>query len=278
MKRELLYFTFFLLMCLTFPPLVTAQIIDISEPVPPPFAVRDAFELDPFYQQWIDVEGFPVLASAKVSPYALKEAAWLIRQMIGHRPDVLQALVQNRVRFTVIAYTEMTTDIPEYSDHRPAFYWDRRVRGLGGSGLSGHPAVSCTEENLLDYPGDTTASGYQLIHEFSHAVHKIGLNVVDPAFDNRLRIAYEAAMERGLWQSTYSALDRGEYWAQGAWYFFNEGTKIHSTGTELKNYDPGLAALLTEIYGDSGWQYTPTATRTHLSHLQGFNPAGFSDI
>ena len=248
------------------------QVVNIPEPVPPPFTVRDAFELDPFYQQWIDVEGFPVLASAKVSPYALKEAAWLIRQMIGHRPDVLQALVQNRVRFTVIAYTEMTTDIPEYSDHRPAFYWDRRARGLGGSGLSGHPAVSCTEENLLDYPGDTTASGYQLIHEFSHAVHKIGLNVVDPAFDNRLRIAYEAAMERGLWQSTYSALDRGEYWAQGAWYFFNEGTKIHSTGTELKNYDPGLAALLTEIYGDSGWQYTPTATRTHLSHLQGFNP------
>ena len=248
------------------------QVVNIPEPVPPPFTVRDAFELGPFYQQWIDVEGFPVLASAKVSSYALKEAAWLIRQMIGHRPDVLQALVQNRVRFTVIAYTEMTTDIPEYSDHRPAFYWDRRVRGLGGSGLSGHPAVSCTEENLLDYPGDTTASGYQLIHEFSHAVHKIGLNVVDPAFDNRLRIAYEAAMERGLWQSTYSALDRGEYWAQGAWYFFNEGTKIHSTGTELKNYDPGLAALLTEIYGDSGWQYTPTATRTHLSHLQGFNP------
>ena len=58
-----------------------------------------AFELDPFYQQWIDVAGFPVVASEKVNPYALKEAAWLIWQMIGHRPDVLQALVQNRARY-----------------------------------------------------------------------------------------------------------------------------------------------------------------------------------
>jgi len=60
--------------------------------------VRNAFELDPFYQQWIDVEGMPVVASARVSPYAVKEAAWLIRRMIGHRQDVLGALATNRVR------------------------------------------------------------------------------------------------------------------------------------------------------------------------------------
>ena len=55
-----------------------AQVINIPDPVPPPRSVRDAFELDPFYQQWIDVGGFPVVASEKVNPYALKEAAWQI--------------------------------------------------------------------------------------------------------------------------------------------------------------------------------------------------------
>ena len=78
------------------------------------------------------MEGLPVVASEKVNPYALKEAAWLLRRMIGHRPDVLQAIAQSRGRFIVIGHTEMTTDIPEYSHLRPAFYWDRRVRGLGG--------------------------------------------------------------------------------------------------------------------------------------------------
>ena len=39
---------------------------------PPP----DGF--DPFYEKYLSVRGFPVVASAKVSDYALKEAAYLI--------------------------------------------------------------------------------------------------------------------------------------------------------------------------------------------------------
>ena len=123
------------------------------------------FDLSPFYQQWINVEGFPVLASAKVNPYAVKEAAWIIWQMIGHRPDILQALMQNRVRFTVMAYNEMITQIPEYSSFRPDFYWDRRNRGLGGW------TTSCGEENLLDYPSDPYWNINVLIHEFAHTLH-----------------------------------------------------------------------------------------------------------
>ena len=40
----------------------------------------------------------------------------------------------------------------------------------------------------------------------------------------------------------------------------------------MKSYDPSLAALIMEIYGDNDWQNMPIATRTHLPHLQGFNP------
>ena len=65
----------------------TTQKANIPEPIPPPTAIREAFDLNPFYQQWIDVKGLPVIASAKVNPYALKEAAWLIRQMLQHRQD-----------------------------------------------------------------------------------------------------------------------------------------------------------------------------------------------
>ena len=248
----------------------------IPEPVPPSRAIRAAFDLDPFYQQWIDVEGFPVLASAKVNPYAVKEAAWLIRKMIGHRRDILRALVLNKVRFVVIGYTEMTTDIPEYSGRRPAFYWDRRERGSGGSKNS---AVSCTEENLLDYPGDTAPNGFQLIHEFAHAIHHMGLDIVDTSFDYRLRILYEAAMRKGLWNGTYAASNRSEYWAEGthAWIDPKGGSSFKriyggNTRAALKAYDPDLATLLTEIYGDGEWKYTPVATRTHLQHLQGFDP------
>ena len=240
------------------------QTINIPEPVPPSPTVRDAFELDPFYQQWIDVEGLPVVASEKVNPYALKEAAWLIWQMIGHRPDVLQALVQNRVRFTVIAYTELITDIPEYSDFHPKFFQNRRSRGLGGL------TCSANEENLLQYPGGDSPYSV-LIHEFAHTIHL--LNTVDSTFDSRLKSVYNAAMERGLWPGTYASTNRYEYWAEGtqAWFHATKSNTVN-TRAALKTYDPALATLLTEIFGDRGWRYTSVTTRIHMPHLHGFNP------
>ena len=255
---------------------VTAQSINIREPVPPPATVRKTFNLDPFYEQWIDVEGLPVVASAKVNAYAVKEAAWLIRQMIEHRQDILQALAENNVRFVVMAYSELTTQIPEHSDLQPDFYWDRRARGLGST--PARPAVSCGEENLLNYSGDPYSTENILVHEFAHAIHQMGLNTVDPSFDDRLESMFNAAKEKGLWKDTYAITNKAEYWAEGTQSWFdtnraNDDQHNHvDTRDKLKAYDPSLAALLTEIFGDTDWRYTPAITRTHLSHLQGFNP------
>ena len=273
MKNRFLAFTLFSLVWLSLSLASTAQsnvpfvtvpfdVNNIPEPVPPRKEVRDFFELDPFYQQWIGIEGFPVVASAQVNSYALKEAAWLIYQMIGHRGDILQALAQSRARFTVMAYNEMITEIPEYSSFQPDFYWDKRNRGLGGW------VASCGAENLLAYPGDPYWAINVLIHEFAHTVHRIGL---DSGFDNRLRTTYDAAIENGLWQGTFAATDRDEYWAELTESWFNSNNRI-KTRTALKGYDPGIATLLAEVYGDTQWRYTPPATRTHLPHLQGFNP------
>ena len=203
----------------------TAQSVSIREPMPPPTAVRETFDLDPFYVQWIDVEGLPVAASAKVNPYAVKEAAWLIRQMIGHRQDVLQALAKNNVRFAVMAHNELTTQIPEHSDLQPDYYWDRRARGLGSTPT--RPAVSCGEENLLNYTGDPYSTENILVHEFAHAIHQMGLNMVDPSFDDRLKVLYDAVVEKGLWKNTYAITNKAEYWAEGtqSWFDTNRGKR-----------------------------------------------------
>ena len=245
---------------------------NIPDPAPPPAVVREFFELDPYYEQWINVKGLPVIASAKVNPYALKEAAWLIEKMIGHRPDVLRAMVNNKARFSVIPYTEVITEIPEYrSDPRPDFLVFRE-RGWGGSEGA---TVTSSEENILSYPNGGTYN--VLIHEFAHGIHLLGLNTLDPTFEERLRIAYEAAMKKGLWQGTYASRDIREYWAEAtqAWFHHNAPgsfDRFGNTRQALKAYDPELATLLTEIYGDRQWRYTPITTRTHLSHLQEFNP------
>ena len=158
----------------------TARDIVIPEPVPPPAAVRGAFDLSPFYRQWIDVEGMPVVASARVDP-----------------------------------------------------------------------------------------------NEFSHAIHLMGLNTVDSSFESRLAKAYDEARRKGLWSDTYAITNKEEYWAEGvqSWFDTNrehdsEHNHVNTRG-ELNRYDPALATLLVEIFGDTEWRYTPATERTHLLHLQG---------
>ena len=233
----------------------------------PPKKVRDFFDLDSFYQQWISVAGYPVLASAKVSSYAVKEAAWLLWQIIGHRRDLLQIIAQNRIRFSIIAHNEVTSDIPELGKHLvPHFFFN--VRNRGGNCARLCATVFGPEETLLS---DHVYS--VLIHEFAHALHEEGVNRIDPEFDNQLRATYNEAMTKGLWRGTYASTNFSEYWAEGvgSWFHANAGNTVN-TRAALKTYDPGLATLIAEVFGDYNWRYTLPAARTHLPHLQGFNP------
>lgn len=251
---------------------------NIPDPTPPPAVVLDFYELDPFYEQWINVGGLPVITSTKVNPYALKEAAWIIEKMIGHRPDVLRAMVENKARFSVIPYTKVITEIPEY---RYVGIPDFIVFYIRGGGGSEGATITSSEENILAYPGKGSPEYNVLIHEFAHGIHLLGLNTLDPTFDERLQMTYEAAMKKGLWQGTYASSNRREYWAEStqAWFHHNSPGSFssldpihHRTRQALKAYDPELATLLAEVYGDREWRYTPVATRIHLPHLQGFNP------
>ena len=243
------------------------DINNIPEPVPPPAAVRDFFDLSSFYQQWINVGGFPVLASEKVNPYAVKEAAWVIWQMIGHRRDILKVLAQNRKRLTVLAVTESFSDTPEYDKYfnYPTKFFGAYVRDINCS----CPITLASEEHLI-YPGVSA-----IIHEFSHAIHA-GLNRISRTFDDQVRVTYSEAMEKGLWSGYYASSNRDEYWAEGTgvWFHANDSNPV-TTRDALKAYDPGLAKLLTEIFGDGDWRYTAPETRLHLPHLQGLTPQDF---
>ncbi|MHC4404684.1 MAG: sulfatase-like hydrolase/transferase, partial [Planctomycetota bacterium] len=108
---------------------------------PPP-----ELEANPFYVKYVDADGYPILASARVNDYALKEAAFLVSQMLAHRPDVKDAMVRSGSRMLILAHDEVTTDLPEFVHMRPKDYWDARARGTGGS--QADPYCSCAEENL----------------------------------------------------------------------------------------------------------------------------------
>jgi cyclophilin family peptidyl-prolyl cis-trans isomerase len=241
--------------------------------------VRDLFGLDPFYQKVTFVKALPVVGSAHVSDAALLEAAWIVEHMLGERIDILDAMAAQRVRLAVMAWNEFTTDVPEHSRLEPKVYWDRRARGLGATPDA--PAVSCAEENLLAYPGDPYELENILIHEFAHAIHAMGLNRVDPDFDRRLGDAWKNASEAGLWRGTYAITNPAEYWAEGvqSWFDDNrENDALHNhidTRAELKEYDPPLAVLCAEVFGDGDWRYRKPQERDDegRAHLVGFDSA-----
>jgi hypothetical protein len=255
-------------------PASTSEIV-ITPVTPPPEEVVAALRLSPFYRKHVGVGEFSVVSSDQVADAALLEAAWLIRRMLSHRPEILAALAKNRVRFVVMGVGELTTDVPEHSDLTPKDYWDKRARGLGASRR--RPAVSCGEENLLCYRGDPYSTENILVHEFGHAIHGMGLSVVDPTFDERLKVVYDQALQAGLWEGTYAATNRQEYWAEGvqSWFDTNrEGDSEHNrinTRAELREYDAGLAKLLVEVFGDGDWRYTRPSARRDLPHLAGFD-------
>jgi peptidoglycan/xylan/chitin deacetylase (PgdA/CDA1 family) len=249
--------------------------IETTVTPPPADAVR-RLKLDPVYTKHVAIGGFSIVASAGVPDVGLREAAWLIQQMIGHRPDILATLNANGVRFVIMNHDQWTTAVPEHSDLTPKDYWDRRARGLGATPV--RPAVSCGVENLLRYPGDPYAAENILIHEFGHAIHEMGLKTLDVTFDARLKATYQAAIDAGLWKEKYASGNKQEYWAEGvqSWFDTNrEHDHDHNhvnTRVEIREYDPGLAALLEEVFGDGGWRYTRPETRRHLPHLADWNP------
>ena len=252
---------------------------EVPLPGPVPAELREALGLDPFYQRHISLAGFPILGSTNVSDAALREAAWIVSRMLGGREDILRAMAAEKTRLAVMAWNEFTTDVPEHRDLQPKVYWDRRARGLGATRQ--RPAVTCAEENLLSFPGDPYATENICIHEFAHAIHEMGLRRLDPTFDPRLADAYRSATNRGLWKGTYAAVNRNEYWAEGvqSWFDDNrENDALHNhvnTRAELKEYDPALAALCAEVFGDGPWRYVRPALRpaAERAHLAGFDPA-----
>jgi len=254
-----------------------------------------AFRFDPpdpdgvpaFYSQRVSAGGFPIVASARVNPYALKEAAWLVNQMLARRPDVREAMIASGARLCILAWNEFTCDQPEWQwlarrpvpgfpGVSPRDYRDARARGMGGSLTD--PFCSCAEENLLGYPGDPYAAENILIHEFAHNVHLRGMSNVDPTFDRRVKAAYDAAMKAGLWRGKYASVNHHEYFAEGVQSWFDDNRENDhdhnhvNTREELIEYDPGLAALCREVFGDTVLKYTKPATRLR-GHLEGYDPS-----
>ena len=217
--------------------------------------------LDPFYEKHLDAEGLPIVASSKARDLALFAARDIIDEMLALRPDLRSTIANQGVRVAVMEAGSVLTNLPEFSDlaeFSPGVSWDERTRGGGVGPTPERPVVVIAEENLLCYADELFPYEDIFVHEFAHAVLNMGVQQQSGGkeFRRLLEEAYEEALDAGLWDNTYASESPDEYWAEGvqSWFGLNDPPgEIHNeinTRAELEAYNPVLASLIREVFGD----------------------------
>lgn len=236
--------------------------------------VPDSFHLNSFYKKYSDAFGIPIVSSEKVPDEALLIARDIVNYMLMKRMDIRNELIKRKARVSIMAQSEMETDLPERSNwKKPTFddrrltpgerdqyykpggiasmsdreYWNKRARGMGGN------LTSCAEENLLGYPGTRYYGENIFVHEFSHNMMS-ALRSCDRALFDEIGVAYKSAMDAGKYKGQYASNTVAEYWAEGTqWWFwsnieFYDGNTRIQTPDDLKAYDPVLYNILDRVY------------------------------
>src|SRR6185503_6342047 len=166
--------------------------------------------------KYVDAGGIPVIASPKVPDEALLVARDIMNHMLTARADIRADIIKRGGRVGVIANSDSLLDLPEHRDWKKPGrrdrrlndferanydlpggiasvtareYWNKRARGMGGT------YTTCSEENLLGYPGTQYFGWNLLVHEFAHSIHA-SVRRVEPKLDKELQVAYEEAMAK----------------------------------------------------------------------------------
>ena len=206
------------------------------------------------YTQFMTAGPVHIIAQDDVSPLAMHAVAATVLELLVNRPDILEMMAQTQ--YVVVGGEHaLERDIPEYVADNEACggcfddYADQSIRG-GGGPRDETPFTLVAQANALCTIFDSHPGGNVVIHELAHGIHYALLRTEGgEAFDARLEALYDAAMAAGLWQFRYSATNHGEYFAEGVQFWVSQNDYIH-TRAELWAYDPGLAALLEDLFGD----------------------------
>jgi hypothetical protein len=211
-----------------------------------------------FYKKYLEVGQLPVAASAQVADEALQRASSIVTHMLAGRPDILDAMVKNRMYLIIIGKDQKYTDMPEYRNSRNPDFLNERVRGTGGR------PTSFGEENLLSLPLDRYDDESIGVHEFCHTIDGT-LSRMDPTWRSRKDATYQNAVAKGLFKDTYAGSNAGEYWAEICQSYF-DNNRVNNwnhgpirTREQMKLYDPEGYELVRTTFNlspEQDWHYT----------------------
>ena len=215
--------------------------------------------MDAFYEKYLATDCLPIVSSGKVPDEALTQARDVIAEMLATRPDLCTTMADLGHKIAILADDEVITEIPELPNMYelwPDIDHDRR-RGLTAFGDTRTTIIEAA--NVLCTERDSLPTEDIIVHEVAHTVlnYGVGSQTGGTSFINRVDDAYAVAMETGLWEGTYAATNRSEYWAEGvqSWFGLNSppgpSENNINTRSELNAYDPTLSGLIREVFGNT---------------------------
>jgi hypothetical protein len=231
---------------------------------------------EPYYtKECMSQCGIKIKSCDLVSDDTLQYAADVVDIMVTKRPDIAEAMAGVGADIALYPKEQTIFYIPEFRDSYDPTNLD--VEGYGGTLELPTTALAAANierdrENAM-YPDNNV-----LAHEFGHAFHLIGIELVDPDLYDKIEETYEAAKEQGLWEDTYTGTDVYEYFGQLSALWF-EGLDESDDGTftgvlspvntreELAEYDPASYELMQEIYPDDLYFPSPWSENDKKDHF-----------
>ena len=211
-----------------------------------------------FYKKYLEVGGMPVAAAGEVADEALERASAIVTHVLAGRPDILAAMVKDKMYLIVIGKDQKYTDMPEYRHSRNPDFTNERVRGTGGK------PTSFGEENLLSLPLDRYDDESIGVHEFCHTIDGT-LSQIDSTWHGRRNATYQNAIAKGRFKDAYAGSNPGEYWAEIAQAYFDTN-RINNwnhgpigTREQLRIYDPEGYELVKTTFNlspEQDWRYS----------------------
>ena len=209
--------------------------------------------------------------------------------MFAYRHDILKAMIADGVKLVVLGPNEGIADLPEVKNMKDLRGIDFLARTLDYAPQTKLLVVG--EENVMADPKAPNVGANQVIRVLAKAIYQVaGTRPVDPNWDNRgravqqyeLRVTrldvrfdkrlgetYRKATSAGKWRGTAAVHDRASYWTEGVLAYFDalgqdtapaDAPHPINTREALKQYDPGLFALVDDTMAYSGkvdWRYQP---------------------
>ncbi len=215
-----------------------------------PGELPEGAQFDPWYTQYINGHGVPILAPAEVEPQSLELADAIVGQFFTGLDDALDTLADRGAYISFYAASQDQNDLPE-------------VQAFGGGGGWGGSVTGADREPVHMYMGESFlwctnpygGVGFYadlVVHELSHLLQNHAMYQTDRDAFDEWGALYDDAMAAGRWQDTYAATNPEEIFAETAEAFHDDAGRPDPqnngvlTRALLEDYDPGVADFLED--------------------------------